>query len=58
MLCEKISATFPREIKSGKLAIENCAITDKLSGIVDFYINTKNHVLSSLILPSQQNKDE
>lgn len=49
---------IPREIQSGKLVIENCAITDKLSGIVDFYINTKNHVLSSLIVPSPQNKDE
>ena len=57
-LCEKISAKFSREIQTGRLAVENCAITDKCSGMVDFYINTKNHVLSSLVAPDPQNKDE
>jgi len=58
MLCQKISAAFSREIETGRLVVENCAITDKQSGVVDFYINIKYHFLSSLIAPGQQNKDK
>jgi len=61
-LCEYISNKYSREVQSGVLVVENCAVTDGHSGSIDFYIHKTNHVLSSLIAPNTHapsyNQDE
>ena len=57
VLCEKIVTRFSREIASGRLFVENCAIIDKEVGIVDFFIHLRYDILSSLIQPSHNLED-
>ena len=57
-LCKRISDRYSSEIKCGTLVVENCAVTDEKSGLIDFYISQANHVLSTLVAPSPQDRDK
>ena len=53
LLCDLIRKRFPAEVRSGRLAIENCVVTaEGESGLIDFYIHKSAHVLSQLPAPS------
>ena len=50
-LCEVISKRFKTEIQNKRLFIENSAISDLNQKTIDFYINKKHHVKSSIFAP-------
>jgi FkbM family methyltransferase len=52
-LCDFIKKRFPEEISQNRLIVENCAITEKHDGTIDFYLHNKYHVLSTLVAPSK-----
>lgn len=48
-LCDLIAKRFHVEVGSGRLAVENCAITQDQDGEVDFYIHKTFDVFSTLL---------
>lgn len=51
-LCNLISTRFGAEMRSGRLALENCVLTaEGGSGSIEFYIHKLHHVLSQLPPP-------
>ena len=59
-LCKVIHSRFSSEISDGRLFLENICLVDRnLSGsFVNFYINKKSHVNSSLNIPLNPEKSE
>lgn len=46
-LCEQINARFPKEIRSGRLKVDNCVVTDDRNvREIDFYLHRTLDVLS------------
>ena len=52
-LCDFIKKRFPEEISQNRLIVENCAITEKHDGTINFYLHNKYHVRSTLVAPSE-----
>ncbi len=52
ILCEKIKADFKNYLDSGKLFIENCAISNLNIDLETFYIHKKKHTHSQLTEPN------
>ena len=48
LLCAHIESRFPNEILSGRLCVQNVALTSSNQEYIDFYIHKQHHVLSSL----------
>lgn len=59
VLTDKIKARFAGEIAGGRLAVENCVLSD-VPGTdkVPFYVHKKNHVLSTFPRPSAETVDQ
>lgn len=56
VLANEIRGRFAREIDTGQLIVEACAITvDSAADSVPFYVNTANHVQSQFVRPSSMN---
>ena len=56
-LCDIIRDRFSREIKEGRLVVENCVLTPDRDGeLVTFYMHKTHHVLSQFTKPKQQEK--
>ncbi len=57
-LAELIRLAHPKEIMTGKLVVENVAVTEFPEGEqLDFFIHKNNHVLSSALAPSEEEVD-
>lgn len=51
-LARMIAGRFAAEIEQGRLILESCVITAAQSGVVDFYIHNRYHVLSRVGEPA------